>query len=95
MKSVYNLFVHVMIFGMKVFSLFNSKTKKGIRGRKQSVSIVTEKIQGQKVLWMHAASLGEYEQGLPVLEKLKEQFPEHKTLVTFFSPSGYENVKKR
>ena len=95
MKSLYNLFVHVMIFGMKVFSLFNSKTKKGIRGRKQSVSIVTEKIQGQKVIWMHAASLGEYEQGLPVLEKLKEQFPEHKTLVTFFSPSGYENVKKR
>ena len=47
------------------------------------------------MLWMHAASLGEYEQGLPVLEKLKEQFPEHKTLVTFFSPSGYENVKKR
>ncbi|SEH50784.1 3-deoxy-D-manno-octulosonic acid transferase [Epilithonimonas hominis] len=95
MKSVYNLFVHVMIFGMKVFSLFNSKTKKGIRGRKQSVSIVTEKLQGEKVIWMHAASLGEYEQGLPVLEKLKEQFPEHKTLVTFFSPSGYENVKKR
>ena len=95
MKSVYNLFVHVMIFGMKVFSLFNSKTKKGIRGRKQSVSIVTEKLQGEKVIWMHAASLGEYEQGLPVLEKLKEQFPEHKSLVTFFSPSGYENVKKR
>lgn len=95
MKSVYNLFVHVMIFGMKVFSLFNSKTKKGIRGRKQSVSIVTEKLQGEKVIWMHAASLGEYEQGLPVLEKLKEQFPEHKTLVTFFSPSGFENVKKR
>ncbi len=95
MKSLYNLFVHMMIFGMKVFSLFNSKTKKGMRGRKQSVSIVTEKLKGEKVIWMHAASLGEYEQGLPVLEKLKEQFPEHKSLVTFFSPSGYENVKKR
>ena len=95
MKSLYNLFVHMMIFGMKVFSLFNPKTKKGMRGRKQSVSIVTEKLQGEKVIWMHAASLGEYEQGLPVLEKLKEQFPEHKSLVTFFSPSGYENVKKR
>jgi len=80
---------------MKVFSIFSSKTKKGTRGRKQSVNIVREKLQGQKVLWMHASSLGEYEQGLPVLEKLKEQFPEHKTLVTFFSPSGYENVKKR
>ena len=95
MKSLYNLFVHMMIFGMKVFSLFNSKTKKGIRGRKQSVSIVKEKLQGNKVIWMHAASLGEYEQGLPVLEKLKEQFPEHKILVTFFSPSGYENIRKR
>ncbi|WP_312768783.1 3-deoxy-D-manno-octulosonic acid transferase [Epilithonimonas sp.] len=95
MKSLYNLFVHLMIFGMKVFSLFDSKTKKGVRGRKESLKIVREKIQGHKVLWMHAASLGEYEQGLPVLEKLKEQFPEHKTLVTFFSPSGYENVKKR
>lgn len=80
---------------MKIFSLFDSKTKKGIRGRKQSLAIVQEKLQGQKVVWMHASSLGEYEQGLPVLEKLKEQFPEHKTLVTFFSPSGYENVKKR
>lgn len=95
MKSLYNLFVHLMVFGMKIFSIFSSKTKKGTRGRKQSVNIVREKLQGQKVLWMHASSLGEYEQGLPVLEKLKEQFPEHKTLVTFFSPSGYENVKKR
>ncbi len=44
---------------------------------------------------MHAASLGEYEQGLPVLERLKDHFPEHKILVTFFSPSGYENVVKK
>ena len=95
MKSLYNLFVYLMIFGMKIFSIFSSKTKKGTRGRKQSANIVREKLQGDKVLWMHASSLGEYEQGLPVLEKLKEHFPEHKTLVTFFSPSGYENVKKR
>lgn len=95
MKSLYNLSIHLMIFGMKIFSLFDSKTKKGIRGRKQSLGVVQEKLQGQKVIWMHASSLGEYEQGIPVLEKLKEQFPEHKTLVTFFSPSGYENVKKR
>lgn len=96
MKSLYNLFVHLMIFGMKMFSLINSKTKKGIRGRKQSLEIVKNTFSPEdKVLWMHASSLGEYEQGLPVLEKLKEQFPEHKTLVTFFSPSGYENVRKR
>lgn len=84
-----------MIFGMK-FSFFNSKTKKGIQGRKESLKIVREQLsQNDRVIWMHAASLGEYEQGIPVLEKLKEKFPEHKTLVTFFSPSGYENVKKR
>ncbi|WP_307311966.1 3-deoxy-D-manno-octulosonic acid transferase [Epilithonimonas hungarica] len=95
MRSLYNLSIHLMSFGMKILSLFDSKAKKGVRGRKESLKIVREKIKGKKVLWMHAASLGEYEQGLPVLEKLKEQFPEHKTLVTFFSPSGYENVKKR
>jgi 3-deoxy-D-manno-octulosonic-acid transferase len=81
---------------MKVFSLFNDKTKKGVEGRKQSL----EKVQSgfsktDKVIWMHAASLGEYEQGLPVLEQLKQQFPSHKILVTFFSPSGYENVIKK
>lgn len=96
MKSLYNLFVRLMIFGMKIFSLVNSKTKKGIRGRKQSLEIVKNTFSPEdKVLWMHASSLGEYEQGLPVLEKLKEQFPAYKVLVTFFSPSGYENVKKR
>jgi len=86
----------MMIFGMKVFSLVNAKTKKGIRGRKQSLEIVRNAFSPEdKVLWMHASSLGEYEQGLPVLEKLKEQFPDYKVLITFFSPSGYENVKKK
>lgn len=96
MKSLYNLFVRLMIFGMKVFSLIDAKTKKGIRGRKQSLEIVRNAFSSEdKVLWMHASSLGEYEQGLPVLEKLKEQFPAYKVLITFFSPSGYENVKKK
>jgi len=81
---------------MKVFSFFDSKTKKGIRGRKQSLEIVRNAFSPEdKVLWMHASSLGEYEQGLPVLEKLKEQLQDYKVLITFFSPSGYENVKKK
>ncbi|MBO6200175.1 MAG: 3-deoxy-D-manno-octulosonic acid transferase, partial [Chryseobacterium sp.] len=96
MKSLYNLFVRLMIFGMKVFALIDGKTKKGIRGRKQSLEIVRNAFSREdKVLWMHASSLGEYEQGLPVLEKLKEQFPDYKVLITFFSPSGHENVKKK
>ncbi len=77
-------------------SWFNDKIKRGLEGRKQSLEIVKSNIsKDDKVLWMHAASLGEYEQGLPVLEKLKEKYPNHKVLVTFFSPSGYENVLKK
>jgi len=81
---------------MKVFALLNDKTKKGVEGRKQSLDKVKSAFsKTDKVIWMHAASLGEYEQGLPVLEKLKDNFPQHKILVTFFSPSGYENVIKK
>ncbi len=81
---------------MKVGSLFSYKLKRGLAGRRQSCERVKAKIsQEDKVIWMHAASLGEYEQGLPVLEQLKIKFPEHKILVTFFSPSGYENVVKK
>ncbi|KFF08600.1 3-deoxy-D-manno-octulosonic acid transferase [Chryseobacterium luteum] len=96
MSFLYSLFISLLIFGMKVFALFNDKTKKGVEGRKQSLSKVKAAfLPSDKVIWMHAASLGEYEQGLPVLEKLKEKFPGHKILVTFFSPSGYENVMKK
>ena len=96
MRTLYNVFVSLMIFGMKVFSLVDGKTKKGIKGRKQSLEIVRNTFSPEdKVLWMHASSLGEYEQGLPVLEKLKEKFLDYKVLITFFSPSGYENVKKK
>ena len=77
-------------------SWFNDKIKRGLEGRKKSLEIVKAKIKNEdSVLWMHAASLGEYEQGLPVLEKLKEKYPTHKVLITFFSPSGYENVVKK
>ena len=77
-------------------SWFNDKIKRGLEGRKKSLEIVKAKIKNEdSVLWMHAASLGEYEQGLPVLEKLKEKYPTHKVLISFFSPSGYENVVKK
>ncbi|HCM33149.1 glycosyltransferase N-terminal domain-containing protein [Chryseobacterium sp.] len=96
MNLLYNIFISLLIVGMKVFSWFNGKTKKGVEGRKQSLDKVKSAFsKTDKVIWMHAASLGEYEQGLPVLEKLKEQFPDHKILITFFSPSGYENVIKK
>ncbi|MBL7880359.1 MAG: 3-deoxy-D-manno-octulosonic acid transferase [Chryseobacterium gambrini] len=96
MAFFYNIFIHLLIFGMKVFSLFNDKTKKGVEGRKESLEKVKSGFKkSDEVIWMHASSLGEYEQGLPVLEQLKERFADHKILVTFFSPSGYENVVKK
>lgn len=93
MRSLYNIFISLMIFAMKVGALFSYKLKKGLAGRRQSCDIVKEAFSPEdRVIWMHAASLGEYEQGIPVLEKLKANFPEHKILITFFSPSGYDNV---
>ena len=93
MKLIYNLFINLLIFGMKIGALFNYKIKKGLAGRRQSCEIVQSKLsKDKKVIWMHAASLGEYLQGLPVLEKLKQEFPHHQILVTFFFFFFYENV---
>ena len=87
MRYFYNIFVSLMIFAMKVGALFSYKLKKGLAGRRQSCDIVKSSFSPEdRVIWMHAASLGEYEQGIPVLEKLKEQFPDRKILITFFSP---------
>lgn len=81
---------------MKVAAIFNYKIRKGLAGRRIACETVKKTIaKTDRVIWMHAASLGEYEQGLPVLEELKKNFPNHKVLVTFFSPSGYENVIKK
>jgi len=75
-------------------AIFHPKIKLFVQGRSQTFSILKNKIQKEnKVIWIHAASLGEFEQGLPVIEKLKATYPNYKILITFFSPSGYE-VKK-
>ena len=75
-------------------ALFHPKIKLFVQGRSQVFSILKNKIQKEnKTIWIHAASLGEFEQGLPVIEKLNATYPTYKILVTFFSPSGYE-VKK-
>ena len=72
-------------------ALFHPKIKLFVQGRSQVFSILKNKIQKEnKTIWIHAASLGEFEQGLPVIEKLNATYPTYKILVTFFSPSGYE-----
>jgi 3-deoxy-D-manno-octulosonic-acid transferase len=76
---------------LKVIALFSPKIRLFVAGRKSVFETLTEKINpSDKTIWFHAASLGEYEQGLPVIEKIKTAFPNHKIVLTFFSPSGYE-----
>ncbi|WP_121667887.1 3-deoxy-D-manno-octulosonic acid transferase [Mesonia aquimarina] len=94
MRTLYSILITLFEKLLPLIALFNPKMKLFYQGRKKSFSILEEKVGKKKpVIWMHAASLGEYEQGVPVLEKLKENFPEHQILITFFSPSGYE-IKK-
>lgn len=78
-------------FIIKIAALFNSKLKQGVVGRKETFSKLKNNIKLEdKTFWFHCASLGEYEQGLPVFEALKAKFPTHKVIISFFSPSGYE-----
>ena len=91
MLFLYNLVISIAGFFLKIVALFSPKIKLFVEGRKHVFSILEEKIKPEdKTIWFHSASLGEYEQGLPVIEKIKEKYPLHKIIVTFFSPSGYE-----
>ena len=91
MLFLYNLTIYITGFFLKIVALFSPKIKLFVEGRKNVFSILEEKIKAEdKTIWFHSASLGEYEQGLPVIEKIKEKHPSHKIVVTFFSPSGYE-----
>jgi 3-deoxy-D-manno-octulosonic-acid transferase len=91
MLTVYNLIVYLASQILKIVALFSPKMKLFVNGRKTVYSTLKSKIKSDdKTIWFHAASLGEYEQGLPVIEKIKDKFPSHKIIVTFFSPSGYE-----
>lgn len=89
----YNIFKVAYEAGIKLAANWNGKAKKWVDGRKnwQQELAVNWKIEpGQMVVWMHCASLGEFEQGRPIIEDLKSQYPNSKLLLTFFSPSGYE-----
>lgn len=88
----YNLFLFFYQLGSRIWALFNKKAALWVKGRLFIFSKLKDAFEEEKapVIWFHCASLGEFEQGRPVMESLKEQYPEHKILVTFFSPSGYE-----
>jgi len=91
MYFFYNILVLIVTFLLKIVALFNKKIKLFMDGRATTFSKLKSIIsENDRVLWMHCASLGEFEQGRPILEKLKIQYPTHKLVLTFFSPSGYE-----
>lgn len=91
MFFIYNLLLVFADFLLKIIALFNPKVKLFVDGRKSVFKTLSNKIKVyDKTIWFHAASLGEYEQGLPVMERMKRRFPNHLIVLTFFSPSGYE-----
>lgn len=94
MKGLYSIGIYIASIVIKITALFNSKLKQGVVGRKQTFSKLKNSINpNDNIFWFHCASLGEYEQGLPVFEALKAKYPNYKVVLTFFSPSGYE-IKK-
>lgn len=91
MSFIYNFLILFASQFLKLLAFFNPKIKLFVAGRKSVFQTLQNKIKSiDQTIWFHAASLGEYEQGLPVIEKVKAQFPNHKIIITFFSPSGFE-----
>ena len=88
---MYNITIYLYLIGVAIASIFNEKVRKMWRGERQAIKTLREKVDPDaEYIWFHAASLGEFEQGRPLMERLREIHPEYKILLTFFSPSGYE-----
>ena len=94
MYFVYNITVYSIGFLLKFIVFFNKKINLFVNGRKETFSKLQSKIySNDQVIWFHCASLGEFEQGRPIIEAIKDQYPDYKIVLTFFSPSGYEATK--
>lgn len=91
MQILYTIVLFLAKGFIPIASLFNKKMALFYKGRQQTFQKLQQKIgKADQTIWMHCASLGEFEQGRPVLEKLKLEYPKHKLVLSFFSPSGYE-----
>jgi 3-deoxy-D-manno-octulosonic-acid transferase len=92
---LYNISLSLYAVIVRIYSLFNDKAKKWVAGRENwEDNTLAALSEGEKRIWIHCSSMGEFEQARPVIEVLKEQYPSFKIVVTFFSPSGYEACKK-
>lgn len=93
-EFLYNFLLKLYGFFIRIFAFFNPKAAQWVDGRQNILQKIAGTLkEGEKRLWMHCASLGEFEQGRPLLEALRRDYPEYKIVVTFFSPSGYESRK--
>ena len=94
-KFFYILFIKLYPLVAAIISPFNQKAKLWLAGRKNIFEKINSVLKNgdTKKIWMHCSSLGEFEQGRPLLEKIKELYPDYKLILTFFSPSGYEVQK--
>ena len=91
MSFLYTIGIWAYTFAIRIAALFNIKAQKWVKGRANWEHFFEKaSFQNQTIIWFHCASLGEFEQGRPVIEAFKKQFPTYKILLTFFSPSGYE-----
>ena len=94
MSFFYNILIITTRFFLRVIALFNNKIKLFVEGRNETFQKLEKNIsKSDKIIWIHCASLGEFEQGRPIIEKIKEKYIKHKIVLTFFSPSGYEVQK--
>ena len=88
---IYNIVIYFVLWGIAIASLFNEKVRKMWRGEREAFKILKQKVDPDaKYVWFHAASLGEFEQGRPLMERIRKEHPQYKILLTFYSPSGYE-----
>mgnify|MGYP001483170166 CR=1 FL=1 len=90
MHLLYNISIWIYFVAIHISALFNRKAKQWINGRKNLFKKLKQINSNNNIVWFHCASLGEYEQGRPIIKSYKIKYPEHKILLTFFSPSGYE-----
>jgi 3-deoxy-D-manno-octulosonic-acid transferase len=88
---IYNIVIYFVLWGIAIASLFNEKVRKMWHGEREAFKILKQKVDpNAKYIWFHAASLGEFEQGRPLMERIRKDYPQYKILLTFYSPSGYE-----
>lgn len=93
MLFFYNFSIQLYFIGVRTVALWNKKAREWLSGRKDLFSVLKKKISvNDRIIWLHCSSAGEFEQGKPLIEKLKSNYPAHKILISFFSPSGYNTA---